>query len=912
MTLPLLVPFSEGEREMAELLGGKGANLAEMTRIGLPVPPGFTITTEACRQYLRDGRSPEGLAAQVRAAVGDLEGATHRSFGSGDQPLLVSVRSGARFSMPGMMETILDVGLTDALVEELVQRQDPRFVWDCYRRLVEMYGRTVLGASATAMQDARAEVLSEHQVSALAELGEDGLRSLVLRYRRVLVETTGSDLPQDPWVQLTTSIDAVFSSWNSSRAQLYRRHEGIPDDLGTAVTVMQMVYGNSGSHSGSGVCFSRNPATGDAEPYGDYLPDAQGEDVVSGSRATLSLERMVDLEPVAHHELLSHLSTLEKHYRDLCDVEFTVQGGVLFVLQTRVGKRSPAAAFVIAADMVDEGLVSEDEALVRVDGQQLELLLHDRFEVPKDRAPLMSGLAASPGAGVGKIVFDPATAVARRAAGEDVVLVRTETSAEDLDGILAAVAVVTARGGLASHAAVVARGFGRTCVTGVEGLVVDEVAGQARTAGGDVVETGDVVSVDGTTGAVYAGALAVRPGPVAGGLASTTDFPASSGSPHRSGSTDASDERVVEAVRRLLKHADRRATVQVRCNAETAQEAASARAAGATGIGLCRTEHMLLGSRRPLVESVILGIGAHEALTQMEELAVEDFSQLLRAMDGLPVVVRLLDPPLHEFLPDSEGLAVQVAALEGAGRPVPLELRTRLDATHHWRETNPMLGLRGVRLLTVHPELVDVHVRALVTASNLVADAGGDPRPELMVPLVSDVAELVSARARILEVAAATAAALGSERPLPPIGVMIELPRAALGAGELAEVADFFSFGTNDLTQTTWGMSRDDAETGFLTAYVSGGILQADPFTRIDRQGVGELIRIAIERGRQARPGLPMGVCGEHAGDPISIGFFVECGVDYVSCSPPRVPVARLEVGRAAVLAGGTGASDTR
>lgn len=891
---------------MADLLGGKGANLAEMTRIGLPVPPGFTITTEACRQYLRDGRSPEGLTAQVRAAVLDLERSSHRSFGSGDQPLLVSVRSGARFSMPGMMETILDVGLTDALVEKLVQRQEPRFVWDCYRRLVEMYGRTVLGASATAMQDARNEVFADHQVSALSELDENGLRSLVLHYRRALVETTGSDLPQDPWVQLTTSIDAVFSSWNSSRAQLYRRHEGIPDDLGTAVTVMQMVYGNSGSHSGSGVCFSRNPATGDPAPYGDYLPDAQGEDVVSGSRATLSLDRMADLEPVAHHELLSHLSTLEKHYRDLCDVEFTVQSGVLSVLQTRVGKRSPAAAFVIAADMADEGLVSEDEALVRVDGQQLELLLHDRFDVPTDRAPLMSGLAASPGAGVGSIVFDPASAVARRAAGEDVVLVRTETSAEDLDGILAAVAVVTARGGLASHAAVVARGFGRTCVTGVEGLAVDEVKGQARTANGDILRTGDIVSVDGTTGAVYAGSLAVRPGPVAGGLASANGFSAPSGS------SDRSDARVVDAVRRFLKHADRRATVQVRCNAETAQEAASARAGGATGIGLCRTEHMFLGSRRSLVESVILGIGAQEALTEMEQLAVEDFSQLLRAMDGLPVVVRLLDPPLHEFLPDPEDLAVQVAALEGARQLVPAELRTRLDATHHWRETNPMLGLRGVRLLTVHPELVDVHVRALVTASNRVADAGGDPRPELMVPLVSDVAELVSARARILEVAAATAAALGSQRPLPPIGVMIELPRAALGAGELAEVAEFFSFGTNDLTQTTWGMSRDDAETGFLTAYVSGGILEADPFTRIDRQGVGELIQVAIERGRKARPGLQVGVCGEHAGDPISIGFFVECGVDYVSCSPPRVPVARLEVGRAAVLAGGTGASDTR
>ena len=893
---------------MADLLGGKGANLAEMTRLGLPVPHGFTITTEACRAYLRTGRSPEELDGLVRAAVVGLERSTGRAFGEGDQPLLVSVRSGARFSMPGMMETVLDVGLTDVVVEQLVRRRDPRFVWDCYRRLVEMYGRTVLDAPATLFDAARAEVLTARGVASTAELDAEGLQALVRRHRRALVAEMGQDLPQDPWLQLTSSIDAVFRSWNSPRARLYRSHEGIPDDLGTAVTVMQMVYGNTGPRSGSGVCFSRNPATGDATPYGDYLADAQGEDVVNGSRATVPLARLADLEPTAHRELLSHLSTLEKHYRDLCDVEFTVEDGHLWMLQTRVGKRSPAAAFVMAADMAEEGLISEDEALVRVEGHQLESLLHARFDVPEGTSPLVTGLPASPGAGAGAAVFDSQTAVARRAAGEDVVLFRTETSAEDLDGILASVAVVTAHGGLASHAAVVARGFGRTCVTGVSDLVVDEAAREARTPSGHVVREGDPVSVDGTSGRVYAGALAVRPSPVAGGLA--TGGTTSSESPSSAGTTD--DEVVLRAVRRLLAHADERATVAVRVNAETAPEAAQARTAGATGIGLCRTEHMLLGDRRELVEHVVLGHDADAALARIEALALADFTELLRAMDGLPVVVRLLDPPLHEFLPDPEDLAVEVARLEASGRPVPAALHTRLAATRRWAEANPMLGLRGVRLLTVHPELVDAHVRALVTAAARLAHEGLDPRPEVMVPLVSDVAELAAAREHILEVADQTARDLGSDRPAPRVGVMIELPRAALTAGDLAGLAEFFSFGTNDLTQTTWGMSRDDAQASFLTSYATSGLLPEDPFVTLDQRGVGELVRIAVERGRAARPGLELGVCGEHAGDPASIRFLTGCGVDYMSCSPPRVPVARLEVGRAAVLQQGVTASDSR
>lgn len=922
MTTPLLVPFTHGERGMADLLGGKGANLAEMTRLGLPVPHGFTITTEACREYLRTGHRPEELDGLVRSAVVALERSTGRAFGEGDQALLVSVRSGARFSMPGMMETVLDVGLTDALAERLAQRQDPRFVWDCYRRLVEMYGRTVLGAPAAVFDAMRQEVVAAHGVASTAELDAAGLRALVRRHRRALVAETGQDLPQDPWEQLTSSIDAVFSSWNSPRARLYRSHEGIPDDLGTAVTVMQMVYGNTGPHSGSGVCFSRNPATGDAVPYGDYLTNAQGEDVVNGSRATVPLARLADLEPTAHRELLSHLSTLEKHYRDLCDVEFTVEDSRLWMLQTRVGKRSPAAAFVMAADMAEEGLITEDEALVRVDGHQLESLLHARFDVPDGTTPLVTGLPASPGAGAGAAVFDSATAVARRSAGEDVVLFRTETSAEDLPGILAAIAIVTARGGLASHAAVVARGFGRTCVTGVSDLVVDEDAREARTTSGQVVSEGDLVSVDGTAGAVYAGALAVRPSPVAGGLAtSDTTSPALSTTgtaplgDEGAGTTSQAtthDGVVLRAVRRLLAHADQRAAVKVRVNAETAPEAAEARAAGATGIGLCRTEHMLLGERRELVERVVLDSEADDALARIEALALDDFVDLLRAMDGLPVVVRLLDPPLHEFLPDPTDLAVEVARLEATGAVVPDALHSRLEATRRWAEANPMLGLRGVRLLTVHPELVDAHVRALVTAATRLAAEGLDPGPEVMVPLVSDVAELAAAREHILEVAEQTSRDLGSDRPAPRVGVMIELPRAALTADDLAGLAEFFSFGTNDLTQTTWGMSRDDAQASFLTSYATSGLLPEDPFVTLDQRGVGELVRIAVDRGRAARPGLELGVCGEHAGDPASIRFLTGCGVDYVSCSPPRVPVARLEVGRATVLQEGVSASDSR
>jgi pyruvate,orthophosphate dikinase len=897
---PLLLSFTAGDRSMADLLGGKGANLAEMTRMGLPVPHGFTITTEACREYLARGEVPPVLPQLVGEAMSDLESACGRGFGDADDPLLVSVRSGARFSMPGMMETILNVGLTDSSVAGLASRGGERFAWDCYRRLVQMYGRTVLGVDPSLFETAL-DAAAHSEGCTSSELSAAALKDVVTEFRLILKDHTGEDLPQDPREQLDRSVTAVFASWNSPRARVYRAHEGIPETLGTAVNVVEMVYGNTGPRSGSGVCFTRDPATGDGVPYGDYLQNAQGEDVVNGSRATVPLAQLERHEPTAYGDLLGHLGRLERHYRDLCDVEFTIEDGRLWILQTRVGKRSPAAAFIIARDLAEEGTITLDEALLRVDGHQLESLLHTQFVESEQAHLLATGLPASPGASVGEAVFDPATAVALAAEGRSVVLLRTETSAEDLDGILAAAAVVTARGGLASHAAVVARGFGRTCVTGVDGLVVDEAARAAWTADGSVIAGGDVLSVDGTTGRVYAGELAVRPSVVAEALESE-------------GSAEAAvtGGSVARAVTTLLQHADRRARLRVLANVETPAEAVRARRLGARGIGLCRTEHMLLGARRELVEKVIVDEGRSEALAEIERIAAVDFDGLLRAMDGQPVVVRLLDPPLHEFLPDGEDLAVEAARQSVADGAADPWLLRRLEAVRRWRQVNPMLGLRGVRLLTVFPELVDAHVRALVTAAVGLAREGLHPRPEIMVPLVAHEAELVAARARIEQVAAHTTAVLGATLSV-PIGVMIELPRAALVAGDLATHADFFSFGTNDLTQTTWGISRDDGQTSFLAAYRTSGVLDADPFASLDTVGVGELIAVAVARGRATLPTIGLGVCGEHAGDPESIHFFDRTGLDYVSCSPPRVAIARLEAGRAALAGTGSAASsDTR
>jgi pyruvate,orthophosphate dikinase len=896
-TEPFIIAFADGDMSMSELMGGKGANLAEMTRLGLPVPHGFTITTAACRHYLALGREPADLDHQVGIHLHQLEKKTGRAFGDPADPLLVSVRSGARRSMPGMMETVLNVGLTDEVIPGLAARGGERFAWDCYRRLVQMYGRTVLGVDGDFFEAALSAARRDAGVHSDTELDAASLRKLTLDFRRTLVSQAGEDLPQDAHEQLHRTIDAVFTSWNAPRAQIYRTHEGIGDDAGTAVNIVEMVYGNTGPDSGSGVCFTRDPATGQSGIYGDYLPNAQGEDVVNGSRTPLPLQDLSDRAPVVYKQLMGHLGTLERHYRDLCDVEFTIEDGTLWILQTRVGKRSPAAAFRVASAMVSEGLIDLDEALRRVDGYQLESLLHPGFTSAADQPLLASGLAASPGAAVGEVVFDAGTAMSWAADGRSVVLMRTETSADDVGGMLASVAIVTARGGRTSHAAVVARGIGRTCVSGVEDLVIDLDTRTALCPGGSIHE-GDTISVDGTTGRIFRGTLAVQQSQVAAIL----ETQAGDGSgPEQSEPVAGS---LAAAVLQLLAHADHRRLIGVRANAETSTDALRARRLGAQGIGLCRTEHMLLGERAVLVEQMVMGDESDRAaaLASIEQLAHADFLDILEAMDGLPVVVRLLDPPLHEFLPDLTELSVEVALNNAPGGTPDPQATRRLAGVRRWHESNPMLGLRGVRLLTVVPELIEAQVRALATATLELQASGLDPRPELMVPLVADAAELGAAAARIHSAIETACATDGATLNI-PIGVMIELPRAALTADRLAQGADFFSFGTNDLTQTTWGMSRDDAEGAFLAQYRESGLLNLDPFTTLDDVGVGRLVRIAVAEGRRVRPDLGLGICGEHAGDPVSIRLLAAIGVDYVSCSPPRVPIARLEAGRAVVLA---------
>ncbi len=895
----LVMSLCDGDRGMVDLLGGKGANLAEMTRLGLPVPHGFVITTEACRAYLAHGQEPVELEPLVGDQLRQLESAAGRRFGHPDDPLLVSVRSGARFSMPGMMETILNVGLTDDTLPGLAARGGDRFAWDCYRRLVQMYGRTVLGIDAALFEQALARARHEHDVADDGGLAAGTLRGLTADFRRILVEQAGEDLPQDPHMQLVRSIRSVFESWNGQRARLYRAHEGISDDLGTAVNIIEMVYGNTGTRSGSGVCFTRNPATGASGAYGDYLPNAQGEDVVNGSRVTLSLDDLAGLQPAVHADLLRHLETLERHYADLCDVEFTVEDGRLWILQTRVGKRSPAAAFRIAVDLVDAGYIDMDEALVRVDGDQLQSLLHPQFTAGGRSDVVATGLAASPGAAVGELVFSPGAAVIAAAQGRQVVLARPETSPDDLAGMLVAEAVITSRGGLTSHAAVVARGLGRACVTGLSDLEID--VRERRIVGPDglVLAEGDVVSVDGSSGEVCRGRRDVRPSPVASALQAASGL----GAPP-AGAAGA-------AVVRLLAHADRRRRLGVRANAESLADAKAAKGFGAEGIGLARTEHMLLGDRRELVERVVTNTGRDEALARIEELTRQDFLEILGEMDGLPVVVRLLDPPLHEFLPDLVELSTRAAVSDDRGQHDP-GLEHLLAVVRRWHEVNPMLGLRGVRLLAVVPELLDAQVRALGEAVAELLSRGRHPRLEIMVPLVCDVEELRRARTRIETALTDVSRSRGLDLSF-PIGVMIELPRAALTSGDLAQSAEFFSFGTNDLTQTTWGISRDDAETSFLGLYRQQGLLSFDPFDTLDERGVGRLMELSCSEGRAARPGLGLGLCGEHGGDPASVRFCADLGLDYVSCSPPRVPIARLEAGRAAVLAEMSGAgSDTR
>ncbi|WP_166847679.1 pyruvate, phosphate dikinase [Isoptericola sp. BMS4] len=896
--------FDEGGKDQKDLLGGKGANLAEMTRLGLPVPPGFTISTDACREFMRTGRVPPSVRVEVTTALRDVEDALGRRLGDPDDPLLVSVRSGAKFSMPGMMDTVLNVGLTDATLPGLAAAAgDERFAWDSYRRLIQMFGTTVLGVDAGRFTAALEAAEAAAGAGTDVDLDTAALRDLVATFRDIVRDATGRDFPRDPREQLDLAIAAVFGSWDTERARLYRRRERIGHDLGTAVNVVAMVFGNLGDDSGTGVAFTRDPATGRPGAYGDYLPDAQGEDVVAGVRNTLTLDDLRERDPASHRALETAMRRLETHYRDLCDIEFTIERGRLWLLQTRVGKRTAAAAFRIAVALVDEGLITTDEALARVSGDQLSALLFGQFDPAAARALLTRGVGASPGAAVGEIALDDDRAVARADAGADVILVRRETTPDDLAGMIAATGILTARGGKTSHAAVVARGMGTCAVVGAEQVEIDTAAGQVR-VGDRVLHPGDVISLDGATGEVFDGAVAVVDSPVARYVADGLDAGLDAAG------DDAAIAELVRAVHRLLTHADSRRRLRVRANADTADDAARARARGAQGVGLCRTEHQFLGERRRHLERVVLATDDAErtaALDALLPLQRADFAALLEATDGQPTTIRLLDPPLHEFLPDLTDLSVRVALAAERGRPDPHDERL-LAAVRRMHETNPMLGLRGVRLGLTVPGLFALQVRAVAEAALALRRAGRDPRPEIMVPLVGSARELHLVRAEVERVLAEVC---GPERLDVPVGCMIELPRAALTAARVAGEADFFSFGTNDLTQTTWGFSRDDVEGAFFATYLDNGVLTVSPFETIDADGVGALVRAGVDGGRSVKPGLSCGVCGEHGGDPESIRFFHDVGLDYVSCSPFRVPVARLEAGRAAVLAPGGDADAT-
>jgi pyruvate,orthophosphate dikinase len=892
--------FTEGNKDLKDLLGGKGANLAEMTNLGLPVPPGFTITTDACRVYLEHGQEPPELREQVSEYLDALEVKMGKKLGQGDGPLLVSVRSGAKFSMPGMMDTVLNIGLNDESVQGLAAQADgnDRFAWDSYRRLIQMFGKTVLGVDGDlfehALEDAKAAKGTHNDL----DLGADDLRGLVEAFKAIVEKQAGRAFPQDPREQMDLAVRAVFDSWNGERAKLYRRQERIPNDLGTAVNICSMVFGNLGMDSGTGVAFTRDPASGQTGVYGDYLQNAQGEDVVAGIRNTVPLQQLEQIDAASYAELTGIMATLEHHYRDLCDIEFTIERGKLWMLQTRVGKRTAAAAFRIAVQLVDEGLINADEAVDRVNGAQLAQLMFPRFDENAKTQMIAKGMNASPGAASGKAVFDSYTAVKWSRSGEKVILIRRETNPDDLNGMIAAQGILTSRGGKTSHAAVVARGMGKTCVCGAESLDVDTKSRRMTAPGGEVVEEGDVISVDGTSGAVYLGEVPVVASPVVEYFEG------------RLGADSPKADDLVKAVHRIMTWSDERRRLYVRANADTPEDAARARRFGAQGIGLCRTEHMFLGERRALIERLILAEDDDEreaALGELLPMQRDDFVAIFTAMGGLPVTVRLLDPPLHEFLPDITELSVRVAVAEAKGEHNEGDLRL-LQAVHKMHEANPMLGLRGVRLGLVIPGLFVMQVRAIAEAAAQVAKAGGVARVEIMVPLVGAVQELEIIRDEAQQVLDEVKERTGADvRSL--IGTMIELPRAALTAGQIAEAAQFFSFGTNDLTQTTWGFSRDDVEGAFFSAYLDRGIFGVSPFETLDREGVGRLVRIAAEEGRRTRPELKLGVCGEHGGDPDSVHFFHEVGLDYVSCSPFRVPVARLEAARAAIESAG---SDSR
>ncbi|WP_182353240.1 pyruvate, phosphate dikinase [Flaviflexus huanghaiensis] len=890
--------FTEGDKDQKDLLGGKGANLAEMMKLGIPVPAGFTITTEACRAYLAKGEAPETLEVQVTTALRQMESEMGKRLGDAKNPLLLSVRSGAKFSMPGMMETVLNIGLNDETVEGLAAKSgNARFAWDSYRRLIQMFGKTVQDIEGEFFSDALEAAKEKRNIHLDTDLDVEALKEIVADYKAIVERETGASFPQDPREQMDAAIEAVFRSWNTDRAKIYRRRERIPHDLGTAVNVQAMVFGNMGEKSGTGVCFTRDPSTGHTGVYGDYLVNAQGEDVVAGIRNTLPLDALAELDRKSYDELMENLRVLETHYRDMCDIEFTVEEGKLWLLQTRVGKRTASAAFRIARQLVDERLITRDEAIGRVNGEQLTQLLFPQFDEDADKITLTKGMAASPGAAVGEVVFNNAQAVERTNAGADVILVRRETNPDDLEGMVVASGILTARGGKTSHAAVVARGMGRCCVVGAEELYVDEAAQTVTIRGSDInLKAGDIIAIDGTSGHVYKGDVPVVPSPVSiyieegldAGLAAAQDEPT---------------KDLVASVDLLLRHADSRARLTVRANAEAPEDVIRARKFGATGIGLCRTEHMFLGDRRKFIEQVILAENEEEqqrAFDVLGPLQKGDFVEILKAMDGLPTTIRLVDPPLHEFLPDLRDLSVKLAVKEALGEDITDEERKLFKAVRETHEQNPMLGLRGVRLGLKIRGLFAMQIAAIAEAAADLIEQGGDPKPEIMVPLVGSVRELQIIRGDAEEIIAEVEKSRGVTLDI-EIGAMIELPRAAITADSLTEESDFFSFGTNDLTQTAWGFSRDDVEAEFFNEYFDLGVFGVSPFESIDVRGVGKLVEIGMKSARAVKPSIKVGVCGEHGGDPQSIHFFHEVGLDYVSCSPFRVPVARLEAGRAAV-----------
>ena len=890
--------FSEGDKSMKDLLGGKGANLAEMTKLGLPVPPGFTITTEACRAYLKESAVPETLATEVTRALRGVEDQMGRHLGDPADPLLVSVRSGAKFSMPGMMETVLNIGLNDESVLGLAAVSgNERFAWDSYRRLIQMFGKTVLDIDGDLFSDALDDLKAERGVKGDTELTAEDLKGLVETFKGIVKEQTGEDFPQDPRTQMDMGIEAVFRSWNTERARIYRRRERIPHDLGTAVNICTMVFGNMGENSGTGVCFTRDPSSGHSGVYGDYLENAQGEDVVAGIRNTLALSDLERINKPVYDELRAIMRKLETHYRDMCDIEFTVERGKLWMLQTRVGKRTAAAAFRIATQLLGEKLITRDEALGRVTGDQLTQLMFPQFDAKAEKELIARGMAASPGAAVGKIAFDNAQAIEAAEKGIKTVLVRRETNPDDLPGMVAAEGVLTARGGKTSHAAVVARGMGKTCVCGAESLVIDAAAGTV-TIGDLVLTADDTIAIDGQTGEIFRGEVPVTDSPVTTYLAEGLEAGLAAAG------EDAGTRELVEAVDKLLSHADKVRRLRVRANADTPLDSKRAIAFGAEGIGLCRTEHMFLGERRPLVERAILSAPESEerqaAFNELEKLQKQDFLEMLEVMDGKSMTVRLIDPPLHEFMPALIELETKVAVGKATGTLDPAD-EAMLVEVRRMHEQNPMLGLRGVRLGIYLPGLFALQMRALCEAAAELVGRGLDPRPEIMVPLVGSVRELQLVREEAEGIIASVAAAHGVDLSGVSIGAMIELPRAAMTAEDLAEEADFFSFGTNDLTQTVWGFSRDDVEGVFFPQYIEAGIFGVSPFESIDVHGVGTLVSEGVRRARSTKPNIKLGVCGEHGGDPQSIHFFHNVGVDYVSCSPFRVPVARLEAGRAAV-----------